>query len=77
MCFFYIICSENNYSTPASAAPHYRSFAYYRLMKQDHAEVRDLLDRIHPSTTGNSWKDKKPIYEDSFEELAGTLRKGN
>ena len=68
---------RRNYTAPESALPHYRSFAYYRLMRQDHAEVTDLLERIYASTTGSPpFDEHKPIYKDSFEELRGTLNKG-
>ena len=67
------VCSERNYSTPESATPHLRSFGYYRLMKQDHTEVTDLLERIYASTDGSSFDDPKPSpYKKTFEELRGT-----
>ena len=46
-------------------------------MRQDHAEVTDLLERIYASTTGSSTFDEhRTIYKNSFEELKGTLNKG-
>ena len=74
----FVMYRTKNYSTPESATPHYRSFAYYRLMRQDHAEVEDLLKRIYASTIGSSSFDehKPKIYKNSFEELRGTLNKG-
>ena len=70
------VFSKRNYSTPESATPHLRSFGYYRLMKQDHTEVRDLLERIYASTDGSSFDDPKPSsYKKTFEELRGTSSK--
>ena len=70
------VCSERNYSTPESATPHLRSFGYYRLMKQDHTEVTDLLERIYASTDGSSFDDPKPSpYKKTFEELRGASSK--
>ena len=68
---------QKNYSTPESAVPHYRSFAYYRLMRQDHAEATNLVERIYASTIGSpTFDEHRPIYKNSFEELRGTLNKG-
>ena len=76
--FISTFCRNKNYSTPALAVPHYRSFAYYRLLKQENAVAKELLDRIYASdrvTTSND--DHKTMYENSFDELMGKLKKGN
>ena len=47
-------------------------------MKQDNSLVQELVERIYASSTAQVIpKGRKNVYETSFDELIGRLRKGN
>ena len=69
---------------PAAAVPHYRSFAYYRLIKQDSTVVQDLANKVHHSTLTGDHSDQMMDFDGhrkmrssskmSFDELTSRMR---